>query len=228
MSSTHSVTAWLGELKAGQDDALDRLHQRYWPLLVSVARTKLGDTVRRCADEEDVAQAAFWSFYHSLKAGRIPQLNNRRDLLALLTHIVACKAINQIKHEIGVQKRGGGRVQGESIFESGDGGCGIDGVAQEAISPQEQAILNDCYRFYLDRLPDNIRRLAELHLAGLTNKEIARELGCVERTVERKLALLREKWRALAVASQNSIHDLSSGKRGDSSNVGSEPGSWIE
>jgi RNA polymerase sigma factor (sigma-70 family) len=198
MPSNHSVTGWLGELKAGQEDALGRLHRRYWPLLVALARGKLGQIVRRGADEEDVAQAAFWSFYRTLKQGRIPRLNNRRDLLALLTHIIACKAVNQIKHEYGVQRRGGSRVQSESALNAGSGDFGLDQIADSDVSPAEQAVLHDCYEFYLDRLPAGLRPLAELHLGGLTNKEIAQRLGCAERTVERKLALLRERWRGFA------------------------------
>jgi RNA polymerase sigma factor (sigma-70 family) len=197
MLTGHSVTAWIGQLKAGQDEALGRLHQRYWPLLVATARGKLAGGVPRGGDEEDVAQEAFWSFYRSVRNGVVPQLNNRRDLLALLTHIVACKAVNQIKHD-GVQKRGGGRVVGEAALDGPGSLAGLDQVAEGAVSPAEQAALTDCYHFYLRRLPEALRPVAELHLAGLTNKEIGRELGCAERTVERKLALLKEKWRAWA------------------------------
>ena len=51
------------------------------------------------------------------------------------------------------------------------------------------------------------RAVAELHLAGATNREIATDIGCVERTVERKLSLLREKWRQLAHTSINASID---------------------
>lgn len=36
--------------------------------------------------------------------------------------------------------------------------------------------------------------LARLRLEGYTNKEIARSLDCVEATVERKVARIRQKW----------------------------------
>ena len=68
-------------------------------------------------------------------------------------------------------------------------------------SPSEQVVLCDCYCHYLNCLPENLRDFAELHLAGLTNKEIAARTDCVERTVERKLALVRKKWREMAAES---------------------------
>jgi len=193
MSSGDSVTMWLGRLKAGEETALAKLHKRYWPFLVALARKRLRGTPSRAADEEDVAQAAFWSFYRGLKDGRVRQLDNRNDLLALLTHFVACKAVNQIQHEVGVQKRGGGRGQGDSALKV---------LAEEAEpSPLEQALLSDCYVRYMNGLPEKFRAIAELYLAGYTHKEIAAQLGCVERTVERKIPLLLARWQQMAAAS---------------------------
>ena len=193
MSSGGSVTVWIGQLKAGEQAALGKLHGRYWPALVAMARKKLRGAAGGAADEEDVAQAAFWSCCRGLREDRVPRLANRHDLLALLTHITACKAVNQIEHEIGAQKRGGGRVQGDSA---------IDILARDPTpTPLEQAILKDCYRYYLEELPDNLRSFAESYLAGFTHKEIARQLGCVERTVERKISRILETWREMATES---------------------------
>jgi DNA-directed RNA polymerase specialized sigma24 family protein len=144
------------------------------------------------ADEEDVAQEAFWSFYRGLREGRLPRLENRGDLLALLTHIIACKAVNRIAHEVGTQKRGAGRTRGDSALGE---------LAQAAgPAPLEEALLHDCYVHYVGGLPEHLRAVAELYLAGCTHKETADRLGCVERTVERKIALILDKWRQMAAA----------------------------
>jgi DNA-directed RNA polymerase specialized sigma24 family protein len=199
MSSTGSVTAWIGQLQKGEDTALGKLHARYWPVLVALARQRLQGMPGRAADEEDVAQEAFWDFYRSLKAGRVPRLANRHDLMALLTHLVACRAVNQFKHEFAVQKRGAGQVRGGSAFDLLTAG---DAAADDCErTPLEHALLADCYRHYVDALPERLRAFAELYLAGSTNKETAAALDCSERTVERKIALLLARWQEMAAAS---------------------------
>ncbi len=204
MEPDGSVTIWIGQLKAGDDDALARLHRRFWPMLVGLARKKLRSLALRAADEEDVAQQAFWAFYRSLRAGRVPRLDNRHDFFALITHIVGCRAASQIEHELGVQKRGGGRVRGESVLQAMVDGSVVGGIGaapDPGRTPSEQVILHDCYERFTSALPENLRPIAEMHLAGAANQEIARELECVERTVERKLALIRERWQKMAAES---------------------------
>jgi DNA-directed RNA polymerase specialized sigma24 family protein len=199
MSSTGSVTAWIGQLQKGEETALGKLHARYWGRLLTLARQRLRGFPGCAADEEDVAQEAFWDFYRCLKAGRAPRLASRHDLLALLTHLVACRAINQIKHEFAVQKRGARRVRGGSAFDLLATG---DGAADDSEhTPLEHALLHDCYRHYVEALPERLRAFAELYLAGSTIKETAAALGCSERTVERKIALLLERWQEMATDS---------------------------
>jgi len=41
---------------------------------------------------------------------------------------------------------------------------------------------------------DTLRQIATWKLEGYTNAEIAGKLGCVTRTVERKLEMIRERW----------------------------------
>src|SRR5262249_23851400 len=169
MSSTGSVSVWLKQLKAGEETALSRLHERYWPMLVTLARRKLRGTPSRAADEEDVAQAALWSLYRGLGAGGVPQLQTGDDLFALLTHIIACKAVNQIRHVVGTQKRSAERTQGDADLQTL--------VSSADHGPLEQVLLNDCYAVYVGGLPDRLREIAELYLAGCTHTEIALQLS---------------------------------------------------
>jgi RNA polymerase sigma factor (sigma-70 family) len=97
------------------------------------------------------------------------------------------------------QKRGGGRVRGDSVFQVRDDDSFEIEASSAAFadepSPEEVNILVEEAEQLLDALPDeSLRRIAHLRLAGYTNDEIASTLGCVRRTVERRLERIRSKW----------------------------------
>ncbi len=203
MLPSGSITAWICQLQSQEEVALARLHQRLWPLLVGRARRQLKHAPIRFANEEDVAQEAFWAFCAKLKAGQVPRLSNRHDLLAFLTHVVACKACNLIEHELGTKKRGAGRVQDEAKLDTAGKGSMARVLEQfegKEADPLENVLLDDCYQHFVAALGEELRQFAELHLLGSTNKEIATTMDCDERTVARKLALIRAKWGAMATA----------------------------
>src|SRR2546429_351370 len=70
MSTEGSVTRWVTALKSGDPAAAQRLWERYHLRLVSLAREKLRSARRRSADEEDVVQGAFHSFFQGVTRGR--------------------------------------------------------------------------------------------------------------------------------------------------------------
>jgi RNA polymerase sigma factor (sigma-70 family) len=204
MSLMGSVTAWIAQLKTGEEAALAKLHRRYWPLLVELARKKLKGMPSRAADEEDVAQEALWGFYNTFRAGRVSRLVNRSALVALLTHIISRKALNQIKHEIGAKKRGQGQVlHASALPDAGAETGGMEWAEDEERTPLDQAILKECYHLYVDRLPPHLRDYAERYLAGCTYREIAEQLNRSEQTVSRKMALILAKWQRMAAESMD-------------------------
>ena len=190
MSIIGSVSQWIHEAKSGDEIALGELHGRYWPKLVELATKKMRGAVLRDRDAEDIAQVSFVAVLRAIRAGKTPQLENRHQFLAFLTHVIACKTINEMKHANAV-KRGGGEVASLPAVEQLV-------LGQAAPTPLEQAIMKDCYAEFVSSLPDQLIGIAELHLAGFSNREIANEFNCVERTVERKLALIRQHWSTLA------------------------------
>ncbi len=196
-----SVTRWIEDLKAGEHEALERLWGRYFGQLVALARTRLrssrgGPTV---SDEEDAALSALNSLWERASDGRLPDLRGRDELWRLLVVITARKALRQVERE-GRKKRGGGKVLNEAVLAATNPGDGDEGgllarVASDGPTPEFAAMVAEETVRRLDSLPDpTLREIARLRMEAYTNEEIAARLGCVVRTVERKLEVVRKIW----------------------------------
>jgi DNA-directed RNA polymerase specialized sigma24 family protein len=190
-----SVSNWLASLKAGDDEAAQALWERYFQTLVQRVRQNLDAIHRGLEDEEDIALSAMDSLFRGARAGKFPQLNDRQDLWRLLTHITNRKLIDRGHHEQR-QKRGG-----PGFAEYGDGRVWrrIEFTLEElvAVEPTPEFALQmaEEYHRLLQRLPDSgLRQIAVWKMEGDTVPEIAARLGCVPRTVERKLKLIRTLW----------------------------------
>jgi len=55
MTTTESVTEWIGQIRAGNRDAVTPLWERYFSQLVRLSKSRLAHGSRRLSDEEDVA-----------------------------------------------------------------------------------------------------------------------------------------------------------------------------
>jgi hypothetical protein len=95
------------------------------------------------------------------------------------------------------QKRGGGNVVTEADLAPGSAeeGAALDRLIGREPSPEFAAqVAEECGRL-LDILGDeDLRGIARWKMEGHTNGEIAGKLGCLERTVERKLRVIRGLW----------------------------------
>jgi RNA polymerase sigma factor (sigma-70 family) len=196
MSSPGSVSHWIAALKGGDPAAAQPLWERYYRQLVALARKKLQSARRRAADEEDVVQNAFHSFFRAVAQGRFPQLNDRDSLWRLLVVITANKALRQLKHEHR-QKRGGGTAPCPlGIYPIGleDEAALVQVVGTEP-TPDFAVQVADEYGRLLDLLGDEtLRQVAVWKMEGYGNDEIADRLSCSRRTVARKLEAIRILW----------------------------------
>lgn len=192
------VTQWIQRLGHGDRRAAELLWERYFAKLVELARRKLAGIPRRAADEEDVALSAMHSFCQGMAEHRFEKVIDREDLWKLLVTITARKACAERRRHF-AQKRGGGMVRGESAMlgldHSSESEAGIGDVLGSEPTPELALMVAEDCRRLLDRLQDEtLRRVAVLALEGYGNSEIAEKLGCVTRTVERKLERIRHKW----------------------------------
>src|SRR5205807_1078002 len=171
---------WIELLKAGEPAAAQQIWERYCRELEKLARTKLRGVPRGAA-----------------QSGQFQQLLDRNDLWQLLVLFTVRKASHLRRHER-QQKRGGGKVANETALP-GDAGTGkpatLDDVLSREPTPALAAEVAEACRHLLERLGDpQLGTIALRKMEGYTNEEIAQELGCSRRTIDRKLGLIRDIW----------------------------------
>jgi len=198
MASVGSITHWINQLKSGDHDAAQQLWERYCQRLIGLARKKLQGRPPRGADEEDVTLSAFDSLCRAAGRDRFSQLHDRDDLWQLLVLIAERKVSKLVKHERRL-KRGGGRVLDEAALagraDSSEVPAGIERVMDCEPTPELAAQVAEEYERLLDRLGDDeLRTIALWKMEGYTEDEMAAKLGCVPRTVRRKLRRIRALW----------------------------------
>lgn len=199
MPVDESITQWIEQLKEGDADAAEKLWQRYFEQIVRLARQRLAGANRAAADEEDVALSAFKSFCLGAREGKFPKLNDRNNLWSLLVAITANKSTDLIRHE-NRKKRGG---VGVTVTETNRTGQNINavqlsGIIEQQPTPEFAAQIGEQLWLLLTKLeraedPD-LSKIALAKMLGESTTEVARQLGCVRRTVERKILLIRRIW----------------------------------
>jgi len=196
MVSESSISQWIRQLQAGDHAAAQKLWERYFQRLVGLARKRCQGLPRRAADEEDIALSAFASFCRGAEEGRFPQLRDRDNLWRLLVTITVRKA-NQLAAREGCQKRGGHAVLDEAALAGLPGSevPGLEQLIDREPTPEFAAqVAEQCQRL-LALLPQvELRSIAQWKMEGYTNEEIATELNCALRSVERKLKVIRSLW----------------------------------
>jgi DNA-directed RNA polymerase specialized sigma24 family protein len=190
MASEGSISRLIDGVVVGDPDAVRQLWERYFGRLVGLARTKLADTPRRFADEEDVALSAFNSFCNRAEQGKFPDLLDREGLWRLLVVITARKAAH-LRRDEGRQKRGGGLV----LLTEGDEGNTFDQILSREPSPEFAAEVAEECRRLLQALGDReLETVALWRMEGRGVDEIAARLGFAPRSIKRKLQLIRSIW----------------------------------
>lgn len=196
MADDDSITRWIQPARDGSQEAAEHLWQRFYGPLVERIRHRLGNR-RRVSDEEDVAQSTFQSFFRRLQEGQFPALGDRDEIWRLLVEVAVCKSTNQLRDQNRL-KRGGGNVSGESIFlraDSQDTG-GLDGFVADQASPEVALQVVEEIERLFSLLDEQAQQIVACRVEGYTDAQTAEVLGCSKATVERRLKVIRAKWRA--------------------------------
>lgn len=196
MSQSTNVSHWIDLVKAGDSAAANRIWQHYFDRLVRSVRARLNGQNRAVSDEEDIVLSVFESFYNAAEKGRFPDLSDRGDLWQLLMRMAARKVVDKRRHDL--RQRRGGNVKLHSLNQAAVAPSGDEGRLFEAIgndpSPEMVLMMQESVEQLFSHLGvGQLRDLAGAKLEGYTNAELSQRFGCSERTIERRLNLIREK-----------------------------------
>jgi RNA polymerase sigma factor (sigma-70 family) len=184
-----SISQYIGRVKTGEKgDAATNLYDVYYHRLANVARGKLNRIPNPLKDEEDLAIEAMASVVRRLDAGLLEATQDRLDLWGILLVILHSKFADYVKRET-AQKRGGTRMN----VAQGDNGL-LEELASREFTHEDEIILNDEIDFLMSKLNDQQTAILQMRIDGETNQQIAESLGLSVRFVERKVALIRDKW----------------------------------
>ena len=166
---------WLGNLADGRADAVEEFWDKYGEALQRVAERQIASWLRKRVDPEDVVQSACRTFFRRAGQGDF-SLDNKDDLWKLLLTIT----LNKVRMQARFHSRNRRNVSKEQAMP-------------EAASLQPAEWDNAIESIELKDMLDNAfadydeekKQLLDMWLEGRTQNEIAKEIGCSERTVRR-------------------------------------------
>ncbi len=178
---------------AVRDEAAQRIWVRYVDKLLALARQRIDQRMRGREDEEDIVVAMFQSFCARLGRGEF-ELRDRGALWNLLVRMTLNKVYDAADRHFSGKRDARREIRVDDDQER----VGADPilVRMEAgdPTPDEAMALHEELQRLLQTLDDDtLRRVALLKLEGYTNDEIAKQLRCTRRTIERKMEGIRRK-----------------------------------
>jgi RNA polymerase sigma factor (sigma-70 family) len=192
MSKPGSVTQLAKAVKHRDHEAAQKLWTLYVPRLLALARRNLNRRIWLREDPQDIVQSVFKSFFHRAEEHQF-DLESRGELWNLLLTITLRKVRNTaVRHRL---KRRDYRVEKRNPPPASDTSAFDWEIPLNDPTPEDAAIFNEEFERLLNLLSKpELRKIALMNFEGRTNGEIAKELGCTERSVERKVARIRTEW----------------------------------
>ena len=168
------------ELRSAKE--LDRLFEEYLPKLIAVAANRIGDRFQGKFDGEDIAGTVCRSVFRRWKDGKFT-FDDDAEFWRLLVTIAKRKISNLVRH-FNTEKC-------DINLEVSEVANAI--VASPEPGPQDAVAIKESISKLARRLDDLENQIFKLRMEGREFQEIADQLGVSERTVRRKIIVIRER-----------------------------------
>lgn len=192
MANDDPVTRWIGQLADADEEAATRVWNHFIGQLYEYARGKINGKTRRVYDEEDAAQSAFHSVCAGIAKGRFPDLHDRVSLWRLLLVITSRKLAHRYEYDHR-QRRDVRRVIDEGSWDAA-----VDSLPSTDPTPEFAAECTEvCEALFAALADPQLREIARLRMEGFTEVEIAQQVRCSRRTVQRRIEMIRRSWQGM-------------------------------
>jgi RNA polymerase sigma factor (sigma-70 family) len=181
-----SITAILHRFPETDPRSISLLWERCFPRLMEWCQDVFDQSHLdiNAADDEDVALSAFESFVQRAMDGQFETLLDRSNLWRLISTIARRKALNHVRY-LSAEKRDITRQSYHSVSQ----------IADDRPSAMNAELLDTEARELLESLDDaELRLIIVLRLMGYSSAEIAEEISCSIRRIQRKIKLARILW----------------------------------
>lgn len=177
----------LEEMQSAVSPRFEQVWSQFHRLLKNYVEQRLSPQLQPHAGASDILQSAFLSLWRRLEDPSKPPLTDQDDLWGFLMTI-ARRKLSKRWRQIQTQKRGGGNVITATDFTHSDAASSFEEIVYAEVNQQLKLELEEAS----DLLDVECQTIISMKLAGMTNAEIANELKCSVRRIERKNNLIRK------------------------------------
>jgi RNA polymerase sigma-70 factor, ECF subfamily len=168
----------IARIRGGDDDAATALYERYADRVKWFVQTRTSDQLKHQVEPEDIVQSIFKSVFRGMESRGYDAPEG-----GTLWHLIAVVAIHKVRKNASRRHAAMRDARRTESLDSLDAGQVSDHEAAqemefavreaiECLSPQEQTVVN-------------------LRMQNYSVDEIAKQIGCSPRTVERRLQQVR-------------------------------------
>jgi|GEM_PF-500251 RNA polymerase sigma factor (sigma-70 family) len=178
----------LDEVRKGSEDAAWTLVQQYGPHIRTVVRDKMNPRYRNLYDSDDLVQCVWASFVRI--QDRLGELDSPQRFVGLLAKMARNKVVDAVRKEERRVPETTGAVSGDAKSRSEI----IRQATDRTPTPSQFLVAKEHWTKMVEGKSENVRKVLELRLQGLTFREIATELSITERSARRYVNELLEQW----------------------------------
>lgn len=164
------------------ENSFSQVLVNFIPRLLNIADKKISPGLKKKFDADDVVASVCRSVLRRHREGRF-SFDDNEELWRLVVVALKRKIFNKVRSEKAAKRD---YTKAASIDENEL----LTALSREP-SPDDATELEDILGRVEIRIDEQCRSVLEFKLAGLNNREIAAELNITERTVGRKLVIIR-------------------------------------